>query len=162
MLPAYSPKDVKIVLGISGFSSAITGLAPDAFVTVKRNSPLISERVGLSGEVMTSNVKDRTGEISINLMQTSLSNITLSKLVIDMEDKNTVPVLNLVIQDPSGSILVEAINVYFKRVPTVTVGATQSNKTWVFGCEDLRYSGEPAGYTGDDGLVGIIVPPLPF
>lgn len=141
MLPAYSPKDV----AISFNGIAITGFAPDSFVRLRRNSALLGETVGAAGELSLTKIADRTGEVEIELMQTSASNLLLSAIALATENGGPVTVGVLMIQDPSGSVLATALNAYMKSFPEVELGAEQNSKTWTFGCEVLEYTSTPPG-----------------
>lgn len=146
MLPAYSPKDVNI--SFNGI--AITGFAPDSFVRLRRNSALLGETVGAAGELSLTKIADRTGEIEIELMQTSESNLLLSALALATENGGPITVGVLMIQDPSGSVLAGALNAYLKALPEVDLGAEQNTKVWMFGCETLQYTATPPG--ADSGI----------
>lgn len=148
MLPSYSPKDVKI--SFNGI--AITGYAPDSFVRLRRNSDILGETVGAAGELSLTKIADRTGEVEIELMQTSESNLLLSGIALLTENGGPITVGVLMIQDPSGSVLATALNAYIKSHPEVELGADQNSKTWTFGCEILEYSSTPAGH--DAGYTG--------
>lgn len=148
MLPAYSPKDV----AISFNGIAITGFAPDSFVRLRRNSALLGETVGAAGELSLTKIADRTGEVEIELMQTSASNLLLSAVALATENGGPVTVGVLMIQDPSGSVLATALNAYMKSFPEVELGAEQNSKTWTFGCEVLEYTSTPPG--SDAGTQG--------
>ena len=156
MLASYSPKNVKVALSFEGTSRAITGFSPDSFIRLKRNTSVVSEYSGLSGELAVSNVKDKTGIIEIQLMQTARSNLLLADLVGFLESEGRVGYLTLTILDPSGSVIVESVDSYFKQVPSIGIGVEQSSKTWVFGCKELVFTGQPAGYTGDDAPITFI------
>lgn len=148
MLPSYSPKDV----AISFNGVAITGFAPDSFIRLRRNSALLGETVGAAGDLSLTKIADRTGEIEIELMQTSASNMLLSAIAVATENGGPITVGVLMIQDPSGSVLALAVNSYIKAMPEIDLGAEQNSKTWTFGCEVLQYSSIPPsgnnGYTG--------------
>lgn len=149
MLNSYSPRDVNV--SFNGI--AITGFAPESFIRIKRNSDLLTETVGSAGELALTHVADKTGEIEIELMQTSSANLGLSALVLAMEfQTNLIPVGEIVILDPSGSNFTIAHNAYIKRVPEVELGANQNTRTWVFGCEELVYTATPAGFNNESGL----------
>lgn len=144
MLNSYSPRDVNV--SFNGI--AITGFAPDSFIRIKRNTELLKETVGSAGELALTHNADKTGEIEIELMQTSESNLALSALVNGMETQNAlIPVGAIVIQDPSGSNLTVAVNAYIKGLPEVELGAEQNTRTWMFGCEELLYTDTPDGYS---------------
>lgn len=141
MLQSYSPKDVNI--SFNGIP--ITGFAPDSFVRLSRNSDVVSETVGAQGELSLTFIPDRTGNIEIELMQTSPANLTLSAALLTMENAQLVTIGVLMIQDPSGSVLAIAKNAYIKGYPEVELGGEQNSKTWTFGCETLEYSSTPPG-----------------
>lgn len=143
MLNSYSARDVNV--SFNGI--AITGFAPDSFIRIKRNANLLEETVGSQGELALTHNANKTGEIEIELMQTSESNLILSGLVLAMEFQNSlIPVGEIVIQDPSGSNFTIAHNAYIKAVPEVELGATQNTRTWMFGCEELVYTSTPDGF----------------
>jgi len=149
MLNSYSPRNVNV--SFNGI--AITGFAPESFIRIKRNSDLLAETVGSAGELALTHIADKTGEIEIELMQTSSANLGLSALVLAMEFQTSlIPVGEIVILDPSGSNFTIAHNAYIKRVPEIDLGATQNSRTWVFGCEELVYTATPAGFSNESGL----------
>lgn len=142
MLQSYSPKDVNI--SFNGIP--ITGFAPDSFVRLRRNSDVVRETVGADGEMALTFSADRTGEVEIELMQTSKANLTLS-LALQLMEKTRTPTLGvLMVQDPSGSVLAVAKNAYIKAYPEVELGADMNTKNWMFGCEVLEYSDTPPGF----------------
>lgn len=146
MLNSYSPRDVNVSFN----SIAITGFAQDSFIRIRRNSDLLTETVGSAGELALTHVADKTGEIEIELMQTSESNLLLSGLVASMEVQGAlIPVGAIVIQDPSGSNLTVAQNAYIKGLPEIDLGSDQNTRTWVFGCERLDYTDTPDGLIPD-------------
>jgi hypothetical protein len=149
MLNSYSPRNVNV--SFNGI--AITGFAPESFIRIKRNSDLLAETVGSAGELALTHIADKTGEIEIELMQTSSANLGLSALILAMEFQTSlIPVGEIVILDPSGSNFTIAHNAYIKRVPEIDLGATQNTRTWVFGCEELVYTATPAGFSNESGL----------
>ena len=146
MLNSYSPKNVNV----SFQGVAITGFAPDSFIRISRNEDVLKETVGSAGNLALTHNADKTGTIEIELMQTSESNIALSAILFGFEfDTGIIPVGQIVIQDPSGSNLTLANNAYIKVSPEIDLGADQSSRTWVFGCEELVYTSTPDGYTPD-------------
>lgn len=146
MLNSYSPRDVNV--SFNGI--AITGFAPDSFIRIKRNTELLKETVGSAGELALTHNADKTGEIEIELMQTSETNLALSALINAMEFQDAlIPVGEIVIQDPSGSNLTVAHNAYIKGLPEIELGSEQNTRTWMFGCEELVYTDTPDGFSSD-------------
>ena len=146
MLSAYSPKDVSV--SFNGI--AITGFAPDSFIRAKRNSDVLKETVGAAGELSLTKIADKTGEIEIELLQTSESNLALAALLLAQEfGGGLIPVGEIIILDESGSIPVLAHNAYLKMAPEMDLGADQNSRTWTFGCEELVYTAAPSGFVPD-------------
>ena len=144
MLTSYSPKDVNV--SFNGI--ALTGFAPDSFIRIRRNSEVVMETVGAQGELSLTKNADKTGEVEVELMQTSESNIALSALLFTTEFvSDLIPVGEIVITDPSGSNLTLAHNAYIKAAPEIDLGNDQNTRVWKFGCEQLVYTSVPSGYS---------------
>ena len=144
MLTSYSPKDVNV--SFNGI--ALTGFAPDSFIRIRRNSEVVMETVGAQGELSLTKNADKTGEVEVELMQTSESNIALSALLFTTEFvSDLIPVGEIIITDPSGSNLTLAHNAYIKAAPEIDLGNDQNTRVWKFGCEQLVYTSVPSGYS---------------
>ena len=142
-LQSYAPKDVRI--SFNGIP--ITGVAPDTFITLRRSEPVLMKTVGAHGELSLTFNADRTGEIDIELMQTSPSNRTLN-VAMQLQENLRQPTIGvLMIQDPSGSILAIAKNAFIMEYPEVELAKDQTSRKWMFGCEELEYLAEPPGFT---------------
>lgn len=150
MLTSYSPKDVSV--SFNGL--AITGYAEDSFIRVRRNTDSLTEHVGAAGELALTKNADKTGEIEIELLQTSETHLALSALLSTYEFIEGAPIVvgELVINDPSGSAFVIAHNAYVKMTPEIELGSSQNSRIWTFGCETLVYTATPAGWT--EGVKG--------
>ena len=145
MLNAYSPKDVNV----SWQGIAITGFAEDTMIRISRNEDVLTETVGARGELSLTKNANKTGEIEIELMQTSESNLALSALLNTMEQGGVIPVGQLIIQEPSGSNITVANNAYLKGTPDIELGMEQYSKVWTFGCENLLFTDLPDGFIPD-------------
>lgn len=146
MLNSYSPKDVSVSFN----SIAITGFAPDSFIRLRRNSDVLTETVGSAGELSLTKIADKTGEIEIELLQTSESNLALSALLLETEfGGGLIPVGEIIILDESGSNTTVAHNAYIKTAPEIELGAEQNSRVWKFGCEELVYTSLPSGFVPD-------------
>lgn len=134
-LQSYSPKDV--IVTIAGIPCI--GFAPDSFLTIARNVDIVEESVGADGHLSVTNVADQTGEISILLQQTSVSNNAFASSFQAQQDGVDVIPFPISIMDPAGSVLATAVNAYFKRTSTMDLGASQNAREWTFGCERLVF-----------------------
>jgi hypothetical protein len=142
MLNSYSPKQVNV----SWQGIAIVGFAEDSMIRISRNEDVLMETVGARGELSLTHNANKTGEIEIELMQTSTSNLALSALLAATELGGDIPVGQLIIQDPSGSNFTVANNAYLKKAPEVELGKEQNSRVWTFGCETLLYTSTPDGF----------------
>ena len=132
----WSPKDVNIAWDVLG---AITGFADDTFVVLSRNEDMTEEVVGADGKLATTRNADRTGTITVTLMQTAESNTLLSVLAHAQEKATKFLTGAITITDPSGSVLAVGTGAYLKAMPEVTLGSGQNAKEWMFYCEGLEY-----------------------
>ena len=136
MFRSYAPKDV--VVSWNGIP--ITGFAAGTFITMKRSTESKKKTVGSQGDVCLTMSADKTGEIELTLMQTAPSNNLLSA-ALHAEEKLKVPTVGvLMISDPSGSMLALSKNAFLMSFPNSDLGDDATDRTWMFGCEDLDYS----------------------
>lgn len=87
----YDPKAVSLIVG----GHIITGFSDDDFIEVERSEDAYSKKTGVDGITTRARVNDRTGKITIRLMQSSSSNDDLSALALldEKENSGAVPVL---------------------------------------------------------------------
>lgn len=148
-LPTYDPKSVNITWAAKAFGAYnIVGLDQDSFITLSRNNQLTTRTVGAKGESSITRIADRTGTVSISLLQTSPSNIWLGTVSNAMEvlpyEQFDICVGDILISDPSGSVLCWAKGAVLQSNPEVTLGGTdQNSRTWEFSCEELIYTAVP-------------------
>ncbi len=141
-LPRYSSNEVAIAW--SGVP--IDGLTPDSFATLSKSVDYTDEEVGSDGQLLVSVSPDNTGTCTISLQATSPSNLILSTAALGYQTGEPT-VGDLTIYDPSGAVFVYMRNAYIKTAPEITLGitATGVSNDWTFFCEELIYTGAPAG-----------------
>ena len=96
----------------------------------------------MDGRVCTTVSANRTGTITIELLQTSPSNKRLAKLF-KIGSKSLMPVtvdisIMDLMQPGSGA---EGVQCWLKKVPDFTRGSEAENVTWEFFCEELTIKG---------------------
>ena len=74
LMPTYDPKMVVITFG----GVPITGFAEDSFVECTPSEEGFSRKVGADGEVVRSKSNNRCYDVTVTLLQTSLSNNSLA------------------------------------------------------------------------------------
>jgi len=135
MLRPYAPADV--VVSWNGIP--ITGFAEGTFVTMKRSTESKKKSVGSQGDVCITMSADKSGEVELTLMQTSPANSLLAA-ALHAEELLKVPTVGvLMVSDPSGSILALSKNAFLMSFPSSDVGDDASDRTWMFGCENLDF-----------------------
>jgi len=149
-LPVYASRDVQV--SFSG--QAIEALAPDSFITFSLNSPITETEVGADGQVSISYSPDETGTCTISVQQNSPSDVFLSSILAAQRLQRKLAVGDIVINDPSGSVLAYLGSAHVQEAPEVSLGSTASGKTrdYVFFVEIMHF-----GAFGRQGLQGDII-----
>lgn len=136
---SYSPKDVVIIVN----GNVMTGLDPNTFITLERNAPVLTNVIGISGEVAPIKTTDHSGTVTITLMQASPSNNFLQNELGFYESAYSsgpfIALSELVIVDLSGLTVVLGHNGYLVEYPTVALGASQQSRTWKYFCQHLAF-----------------------
>ena len=142
-LPVYNSREVQC----SWNGVALTGLAPDSFITFSRESDLTEVEVGADGQANISRLPNRTGTCTISLQQNSPGNIILSGVMLEQEANSTLFVGSLTIADPSGATLALLTGVHLQVAPEVSLGSSANGATrdWVFWCEGMKFTSAPEG-----------------
>lgn len=144
-LPVYNSREVQVAW--NGYP--ITGLVSDSFVTFSRNSDLTEEEVGADGQLSISILPDRTGTCTLDVQQNSLGNLVLAGVMEAQELDGSFITGTLSITDPSGSVLAVLNGCHLKTAPEISLGqsAVGASRSWVFFCENMKFSSSPAGIT---------------
>lgn len=132
-MKTYDPKLIQTVVG----GRALTGFAEDTKVTVVRNSDAWTQQIGIDGEGTRSKTNDKSGQITIELMQSSEDNAYLSSLAIADEESNAglVPTM---IKDGLGASLHLAEQSYIKKMPDSAYASTAGGRVWVIETDNLE------------------------
>lgn len=119
----------------------IEGLADGDMVTVAPNADLATLTIGSHGEGMRSSSPDRSGRLTLNLLQVSPSNDVLSEYA---NDRRTFPVL---IKDTKGSGFSSTEFAWIARVPDQAFAMEGGNRTWLIDAAkwEHNFGGNPEG-----------------
>lgn len=132
----YSPKDVKISWG----GWPIEGYADGTFVEASRNSPNSESTVGAAGDVGITFNADKTGNVTITLMQTSDTNVFLSAVQLAQDKAGEIYRADMAITDKSGTFLGYVKAAHIVEPASLSLGDAQSPKVWTFYTENLDYA----------------------
>ncbi len=141
MLSIYDPKEV--IVTING--QIITGFAEEV-VTVARAEDAWRDEVGADGEVVRIASNDRRGQITIQLLPTSASNLVLDVLR-NADEVTGGSVFPLLVQDNRGNDVHVAAEAWIQKSPDAVYNKTAAPRVWVLRAADLRmvHGGHDAG-----------------
>lgn len=128
----YDP--AQVIITVNGI--IISGYADGTFVTVERDSDSWSKQIGADGDGTRSKSNDKSGKITISLMQSAESNEVLSALALldEQTGGGAVPVL---IKDNSGTSLHVAETAWIVKPATAEYGKEAGPREWVFDTDIL-------------------------
>lgn len=123
----YDPTQVIVTIG----GSIISGFADGSFISVERSSETFSKVVGAYGEVVRVKSADRSGSLTLTLMQTSNANQVLNALA-NQDELSGSGVVSVHIKDLNTNGQIFAGEAWIKTKPKAEFGKDLSNREWVF------------------------------
>ena len=130
----YCADQVTVIFGVV----KIDGYAPDSFVKVERNEDAFSLKIGADGEPVRTRSLNKSGKVTLTLLQTSKTNPLLQALELaDELSNNGVSVLPVMVKDSGGNALWVAAEGWITK-PAATEAARESGtREWVIECAKL-------------------------
>lgn len=126
-MATYASKKVQVIWG----GVALTGFMDDSFVEVDRNSDSFTQLTGADGETARSASADKSGKVTIRLMQTSIANDALSA-DIALDELTNLNAKSLMIKDGSGRSLHSAKEAWITKPAKTVYGKGIEGREWVF------------------------------
>jgi len=133
MIKTYDAK--KVIVSIGGI--VLSGFADGAFVTVERDAETFTKQVGADGEVVRSRMRNTSGKVTVNLLQSSASNDLLSALW-QIDEATGAGAGAFLMKDLLGTTLAEAQNAWVQKPPSVEMGKEAGDREWVFDTDALK------------------------
>lgn len=130
-LYSFDPKQLSIIVGpyiIKGFS--------ESMVTITKNAEAFTMVVGADGEATRVKSNDGSATITLTLQQGSPSNNDLS-LIANADQLLNAGVFPLSIKDNLGTTLAIAATCFISKLPDVTFGKTQNDRSWSIMTDNL-------------------------
>lgn len=129
----YDPKNVALIVGgniINGFSDA-------TFIVAERNEQAFNLKVGVDGEGTRAKTNNKSGKVTITLMQSSASNDVLSALAAadELSNAGAVPLL---LKDNSGRTLISSLTSWVQKYPNSEFAKETSTRVWVMETDELN------------------------
>ncbi len=129
----YDPKAVEIIFA----GIPIEGFADGTFITVTRDNPSFNSLVGSDGEGARALTNDKSGTVTLTLLQTSVTNAALSA-VINLDENTGDGVAPLLIKDNSGTTLSSAETAWLEKPADVEYGREIANREWTIKTDSLE------------------------
>lgn len=129
----YSPDQVKISFG----GIAITGYMDGTFVDAERNEDQYTMHVGSLGDVTRTRNLNKTGKVTITLMQHAPIN-ELLQTKLSLDDLADIPPQPLQIKDLSNNMRVHASQAWITKPPKIERAKESAGIQWVFECANLE------------------------
>lgn len=133
-MKTYDPKQVTITFG--GFIMA--GFADDRMVTVARLNDTWTMKTGVDGEGTRSKSNDKSGEITVALMETSESNAVLTAFAKadELTNNGTFPVL---IRDNNNESYYAAAQAWVVKPPEAEKAREAGVREWKIQTDNLEW-----------------------
>lgn len=130
----YDPASVSIV----AFGIPISGYADGSFVSVERNEDSFTLQVGTDGESCRSKSNNKSGRVTVTLLQSSISNDLLSaQLALDELSPNGDGIGPFLMKDNSGRSLFAAEKAWIVKPPAAAFSRESESREWVIESADL-------------------------
>lgn len=128
----YDPAQVKVTFG----GHVVQGYADGTFVEVARNEQSFSLQVGTDGEGTRSKTNNKSGTVTLTLMQSSQSNDVLSGFSL-ADELSSAGVFPLSVVDKSGKTIVAAETAWIQKPADVEFSREATSRQWVFETDNL-------------------------
>lgn len=129
----YNPKDVLVIIA----GTPAVGFADGTFIVAARNNDSYATVTGADGEPARSQSNDKSGIVTLTLLQTSLTNDILSA-ALALDEIQGDGVFPLLIKDLNGTTLVVAETAYVQKPADVEFGREIVEREWVIATPELN------------------------
>lgn len=114
----------------------ISGFADGTFIEAERSEDAFKLTVGADGTGARTRSRNKSGSVSITLLQSAAVNDSLSAQAL-LDELTGGGAGSLLIKDLLGTTLVEADSSWIRKLPKVDFGKDLGERQWVFDCEKL-------------------------
>jgi len=127
-MPVHTFDPANVIVSIGG--TPMSGFADGTFVIVSRDEDIFSKISGADGEVSRAKSNNRSGSLTLTLMQTSMSNDVLSAIAVldEISNAGIVPVL---VKEIGTSTILMAGEGWVKKMPDAAYSKNVENREWV-------------------------------
>jgi hypothetical protein len=114
----------------------IQGFAPGTFVRVARNEDTWTLTVGAGGDQVRTRNRNKSGKITITLLQSSPTNDLLSAAAKN-DEKNGTGFGEFLLRELTSTTIVQGANAWVDKPADIEFGADASNREWTLTVGDL-------------------------
>lgn len=132
-LRTYSPDLISVIID----NRPITGFADGEGIKVERNNDSFTRVIGMTGEGARVRSNDKSGKITLRLMQTSPDNEYLSNLAAE-DELTAARAFNLLIRDQNGNSLHEAQTAWIVKPADAAYGKDLTDREWMIETDNLK------------------------
>lgn len=132
MVKTYDPKQVAVICG----SKIISGYADGTFVVVERNEQAFNLKVGVDGEGARAKSNNKSGKITITLLQSSQSNDDLSAFAA-ADELTGEGVFPCTVKDSSGTTLCAAATAWVQKMANPEFSGEIGQRVWVIESDEV-------------------------
>lgn len=126
---------VNLIVTFAGV--ALNGFADgDDVVMVERNNPSMSQVVGIQGDAVYSQTADKSGKITIKLLQNSESNSLLTAKI-QASEAGAIVSAPLIVTETGSDAKVTAMKCVIEGQPSFARGANANTVEWTFLSADI-------------------------
>jgi hypothetical protein len=131
-ITTYDPKQVVV----SFLGNLLTGYAAGSFVTATRAADTFTLHVGADGEAVRTRSANRSGTVTVRLVQTSPANDFLAAAAA-ADELSGAGVGPIFVKDLGGRTLAAAQNAWVKKPAVIDFGADVGTREWAFETDEL-------------------------
>ena len=128
----YDPSQVVVTVG----GIPISGFADGTFINISRMNDAFTKVTGAQGETARAKSSDRSGEMTLTLLQTSDSNTSLSALAL-VDEQTNAGVVPVIVKDLSGNSTYFTGNGWIRKIADSEFSKEITNREWVFDLADM-------------------------
>lgn len=134
-----SPTDVTVVISQAGFTHVVSGYMEDSNITVERGSDSYEKHTGIDNKTSRIYKADKSGMVTINLAQTSVSNDVLDLLQRnDAAARNSSGLFSVTVKDASGRSVYHSLEAWISKVPNSAFGSGMQGREWVIQAAEMQ------------------------
>lgn len=131
-MKTYDPSQVSVIIG----GHIVGGFADNTKIRVARDEDAYSLHTGVDGEGTRAKTNNKSGTITISLLQSSESNDVLSAYVAADEISNG-GLFSAMIKDNSGTSLYAAETAYIQKYPDSEFSKEPTVREWIIRTDHL-------------------------